>query len=196
MRGVEVRDMPCIQRGELGRAVGAIKPAPGCQVVAVVLSSGERLCLLKRSRKVGSDPLLWHCLTGYLPASADPWTQALCEMEDETGLGEEDIRRVWTGPLLRIVAEDGVVWAVYTYLVEVANTSLRLNWENSSYCWIRPAAVETERCVWWLADILSAVGLRSAGLVHGAGYAAPGGASCGDPQSPASSALSSWSDRS
>ncbi len=52
----------------------------------LVLWHDGAVCLLRRSRRVGSDAGLWHCITGYLESGASPEMQARTELFEETGL--------------------------------------------------------------------------------------------------------------
>ncbi|OXM67165.1 MULTISPECIES: NUDIX domain-containing protein [Amycolatopsis] len=136
-------------------------------VVAAVLLAGDRVALFKRSRLVTGDAGRWHCVTGYLPAGADPLDHARVELVEETGLGGDDVVLARRGDRLVRLCPRGATWQVFPFLFRTARDALELNWEHDEYRWVRPADIDELDIVPWLWDVLSAVG-RPGLLLDGA----------------------------
>lgn len=136
---------------------------PVRSVVALLLTDGDRLCLLRRSGAVGSDRGRWHCLTGFLDDQRDPAGHALVELAEETGLGREDLRTFRAGPVLELPDAHGATWRIWLFSAEVRHRRIRLNWEHDAVCWVawERAAGDGRELVPWLADVVEGVGLRS-----------------------------------
>lgn len=128
------------------------------RIVAILLTHRGRLCLLRRSRAVGSDRGRWHCVTGFLPTHAAAPVQALAEVAEETGVRGKDLRTFIAGPVLRLPDPRGGVWIVHSYRCEVAQPDIRLNWENDDFSWVYPGNVGDLPVVDWLHEVAAAVG--------------------------------------
>ncbi|WP_063001568.1 NUDIX domain-containing protein [Nocardia mikamii] len=127
-------------------------------IVAAVLVSGNRLGLLKRSRRVEGDPDRWHCVTGYLPSGSDPLAHAHIEINEETGLAPVDLSLVRRGKRLELRDLRDNAWHVFPFLFDTPRSDLILNWEHDEYRWVRPAEMNGLTTVPWLRDVLHAVG--------------------------------------
>lgn len=125
-------------------------------VVAVVLTHAGRLCLLRRSRDVGSDSGRWHCVTGYLPIGADPREQALAEVREETGLDRRQLGALVAGRTLELLDESRRRWTVFTFSCEVSDPHLRINWEHDAFAWVARSS-QGRDVVPWLHDVMAAV---------------------------------------
>lgn len=139
-------------------------------VVAVVLGWRGRIGLFKRSREVGHDAGLWHCITGYLDIgdatdSADTTAeedlaraQALLELFEETGVAVGDLVDFRSGPVLELADARGDHWRVHTFRAETERRHLRLNWEHDTYRWVSPQSVARfDGQVPWLRDVMAEV---------------------------------------
>ena len=149
-----------------GRATGALcHRGPRTHlVVACILTHAGRVCLLRRSQRVASDPGKWHCVTGFVPAETPSVQQAYTEIYEETGLRSEDLHLVRRSVPLRLVG-GSCTWTVLPYLFEVRHPLLSLNWEHDAYRWAAPGELPGIDTVAWLADVR--------GALDGAGPAQP-----------------------
>lgn len=127
------------------------------RIVAVMLTHSGYLCLLRRSRSVGSDRGRWHCVTGHLPAQRLPASQALVEVFEETGLTRADLTSMVPGPVLRLPDERGGYWIVHPYRCEVSRTDIRLNWENDGVRWVDPSTLDALPIVEWFPHVARAL---------------------------------------
>lgn len=130
---------------------------PG-SVVAVVLVWRGRVGLFKRSRQVGNDAGLWHCITGFLEQGECARTQALCELSEETGVAINELTDFRSGPVLELADAEGGVWKVHTFHAETERRRLQLNWEHEAYRWVpRRSVPRFDGQVPWLRDVLEHV---------------------------------------
>ncbi|MGM0930494.1 MAG: NUDIX domain-containing protein [Actinomycetota bacterium] len=128
-------------------------------VVAAVVQWRGRIALFRRSRQVGHDSGLWHCITGFVEAGATPEQQALEELFEETGLQAKDLLDLRQGPVLVVTDGSGAPWLVHTFTALTSRRRLRTNWEHDSYRWTAPHKAKrfTNR-VAWLDEVLDATG--------------------------------------
>lgn len=125
-------------------------------VVAVLLRRRGRICLLKRSRRVGSDRGRWHCVTGFLSDGTTATQQAAQELFDETGIVMSDLEDFRAGATISLLDEHGHPWTVSTFTCEVRDRRLQLNWENDRYRWVSPKSLPRFDPVVWLYDVIRA----------------------------------------
>ena len=136
-------------------------------VVTAFLRHEGKILLLRRSDKVGTYRGKWSGISGYLEAR--PLTQALTEINEETGISQDDVTLVARGAVLHIPdRERGIEWEVHPFLFDVAAPSrIRLDWENTELRWIRPDEIDRYPTVpaleKTLEACLSAIAAASAG---------------------------------
>jgi 8-oxo-dGTP pyrophosphatase MutT (NUDIX family) len=133
----------------------ALRPTP---VVTAFLRHQGRVLLVRRSARVGSYQGRWSAISGYLE-DADPLQQALREIVEETGLDKAVLRlRARAEPLEVPAPELGICWLVYPFLFEIDDPAgIRLDWENTELCWVRPPELAAMTTVPALAEALAAV---------------------------------------
>jgi ADP-ribose pyrophosphatase YjhB (NUDIX family) len=112
-------------------------PRPDFQVVAVVLTHQGRICLLRRSGQVSSDTGLWHCVTGYLPAAADPIRHAQLEVTEETGIAAARLEPAGAA-VFDQYGSDGRLWRIHSFHFRTFKPAVLLNWENDAAFWVPP----------------------------------------------------------
>lgn len=136
-------------------ATTAPRPAPARrptrEVVACLLSHGDRYLLLKRSRRVGSDRGRWHCVTGFCEPGVEPMEQAVREVQEETGMPPHLVQLVRRLPL-RLQGDDGT-WTVHAFHFDCATDDVVLNWENDDARWLSDPAASGLRTVSWLDTV-------------------------------------------
>ncbi len=126
-------------------------------VVTAFLIHDDRILVLRRSGKVGTYRGRWAGVSGYVEHA--PLEQAYIEIEEETGLGRDDVTLVRAGePLLVHDREEGRLWRVHPFLFSVADPKrIRLDWEHVQRRWIWPGEIEDLDTVPGLADALARV---------------------------------------
>ncbi|MET4901155.1 NUDIX domain-containing protein [Paenarthrobacter sp. CC6] len=128
-------------------------------VIAAVIEWRGKIALFRRSKGVGYDSGLWHCISGFLEPGTAPERQALEELSEETGLEAKDLLDLRPGPPLVIADSTGAPWLVHTFTAVTTRRRLRLDWEHDSYRWA--TATKTKRFtnrVNWLDNVLEATG--------------------------------------
>lgn len=132
------------------------KPLP-VPVVTVFLAAGDKIALFKRSSQVGTYAGAWAGLSGYVERL--PLDQAYIELQEETGLGRDDVELRGIGaPVL--VEDPGLdrVWAVFPFLFErYGPRKITIDWETDSIEWVAPDDIKNRRIVPGLDRALAAV---------------------------------------
>jgi translation initiation factor 2B subunit (eIF-2B alpha/beta/delta family) len=92
--------------------------------------------VLRRSAAARTYPGAWSGVSGYLEGD-EPVERAFIEIEEETGLGREDVELLGAGRPLAV--ED---WLVHPFLFRCLRPeAVRLNDENSAKRWVEPGAL-------------------------------------------------------
>ncbi len=119
----------------------------------------DEVLLLRRSGRVGTYRGRWAGVSGYVEAGVGALEQAYREMEEEVGLGRDDVRPLAEGEPL-IVVDEAIDrrWTVHPFLFEVLRPdSVRLDWEHTESRWVRPEEVPGLKTVPGLAEALARV---------------------------------------
>lgn len=127
------------------------------QVVTCFLQYEGKILILRRSEQVGSYQGKWAGVSGYIEKTADE--QALMEIEEETGLGEEDLKLIRKGkPLLIKDDKLGIKWVVHPYLFQIEDRSkVKIDWEHKEIRWIDPKNIDDYETVPRLKETLARV---------------------------------------
>ncbi len=127
------------------------------EVVTCFLESDEEILILRRSRQVGSYRGKWAGVSGYVESTPDE--QALVEIAEETGLGQDDIQLLKKGTPLPV--EDaglGIRWEVYPYLFHISDRrKIKIDWEHQELKWIKPDELAAYQTVPMLQETLAHV---------------------------------------
>ncbi len=115
---------------------------PVSEVVTAFLIHDGRILVLRRSDKVGTYRGRWAAVSGYLEQA--PLDQAYTELDEETGLGRDDVELLKEGdPLLVHDHDNDRTWRVHPFLFEVKDSSrIRLDWEHVDRRWIWPGEID------------------------------------------------------
>lgn len=109
----------------------------------------ERLCLVRRSSRVGSYNARWAGISGFIEPGVSPEEQAYTELREETGLSKEQVHLLKRGEIVEY--RDQALnrhWLVHPFLVEVPDiTAMKLDWEAEEMRWIEPAELENYETV-------------------------------------------------
>ena len=127
------------------------------QVVTCFLQYEGKILILRRSEQVSSYQGKWAGVSGYIEKTADE--QALMEIEEETGLGEEDLKLIRKGkPLLIKDDKLGIKWVVHPYLFQIEDRSkVKIDWEHKEIRWIDPKNIDDYETVPRLKETLARV---------------------------------------
>ncbi|HEV2230633.1 MAG TPA: NUDIX domain-containing protein, partial [Thermoplasmata archaeon] len=116
---------------------------PGVREVPVVTAflqrPDRRILLLRRSRRVGSFQGRWSAVSGTLE-SGSVLSNAFREIQEETGIGPEDLRLASRGHVVRV--RDGPrLYSVHPLRFLTRAGRIRLNWENIRSAWVGPSGI-------------------------------------------------------
>ena len=130
---------------------------PEKRVVTCFLESDGEVLILRRSRQVGSYQGKWAGVSGYMETTADE--QALVEIEEETGLSQEDLKLIKRGEPLSIEDERiGIKWVVHPYLFHIEDRGkIKIDWEHKETKWIKPEEIGNYQTVPKLKETLARV---------------------------------------
>jgi ADP-ribose pyrophosphatase YjhB (NUDIX family) len=129
---------------------GAVRPTPVVTGFLLRLDGPEpRLCLVRRSQRVGSYNARWAGISGFLEEGVTPEDQMYTEMREEAGLQKEQVRLLKRGKVVEHVDEKlGRRWQVHPFLVEVlAPQAMTLDWEAEEMRWIAPTELTSYETV-------------------------------------------------
>jgi 8-oxo-dGTP diphosphatase len=138
-------------------ATAPVLSPPARIVVATVLRHAGETALFRRSRLVGSDVGLWHCITGYVEPGTAPVDQAEQELVEEAGYRRGAASALAVGPILGLADGTGAPWEVHTFALESTSREVTLNWEHDDVRWIDADEHHHMPCVPWLGHVLAAV---------------------------------------
>ena len=128
---------------------------PEKRVVTCFLESDGEILILRRSRQVGSYQGKWAGVSGFIETTADE--QALVEIEEETGLSQEDLKLIKRGEPLSIEDERiGIKWVVHPYLFHIEDRGkIKIDWEHKETRWIKPEEIGNYQTVPKLKETLA-----------------------------------------
>src|SRR5215831_3634885 len=132
-------------------------------VVTVFLEHDKKILILKHSQNVKTMKAKWAGISGYIEHE-EPVMRALKEIEEETGLYNNNVRLINIGePLEAIQANDPeITWIVHPYLFSSNTDQIRIDWEHDEYRWINPKEIKNYETVLRLGDALDRVTLAYA----------------------------------
>jgi 8-oxo-dGTP diphosphatase len=108
-----------------------------------------RLCLVRRSQRVGSYNARWAGISGFIEPGVSPEEQAYTEIREETSLPKEQVRLLKRGEVVEYIDEKlGRRWLVHPFLVEVLSPeAIQLDWEAEEMRWIAPTDLASYKTV-------------------------------------------------
>lgn len=128
------------------------KPKPGqidytharwAPVINCVVKYGEKILVVKRSKRLRLYPGLWNGIGGFLDDARSLKKKAEEELREELGLRGEDIVSIKLGRIFDVDApEHKKTWVVHPVLVEVTTDKVTLDWEAEEYRWVKPEEVK------------------------------------------------------
>jgi 8-oxo-dGTP pyrophosphatase MutT (NUDIX family) len=119
----------------------------------------DEILLAQRSQRVRTYRGAWAGISGYVEPGVTPLEQAFTELQEEAGLGREDVDLLLTGE--PIAFRDDMLaqsWVVHPFLFRLLHPEhLRSDWEATQFKWYDPPEVETLATVPRLAEALAHV---------------------------------------
>ena len=110
------------------------------RVITAFLRHNGKVLLLQRSSEVRTYKGSWASVSGHLERDT-PLERAYVEIEEETGLKEEQLRLITHAVPLEIV-DNNIKrhWRIYPFLFEVEDESpgIVTDWEHRDWRWVEP----------------------------------------------------------
>jgi len=128
------------------------------EVVTSFLRKSGKILILRRSDMVGTYRGRWAGFSGYLEKGDHPFGRALKEIEEEVGLGINDLQLIKKGEPLRVPdKKNNVLWIVHPFLFESKTDTIRIDWEHREYMWIDPSTLATYETVPMLRETFNRI---------------------------------------
>jgi 8-oxo-dGTP pyrophosphatase MutT (NUDIX family) len=126
------------------------------KIVTSFIRDNDKLLILKRSNKVKSMKELWAGISGIIENNEQPLKRAKIEIFEEAGIIEEDITLIKSAEEMRINSPqyENHEWEIFPFLFESKNPTIKLNWENSDFKWIKIEELENYETVPSLQKVL------------------------------------------
>ena len=108
------------------------------RIVTSFIKNSNKILILKRSNKVRTMKGLWSGVSGIIENNEVPIDRARIEIFEEVGIKSEQISLVKNIEKIKISSPqyENHEWIVFSFLFEIEETEIKLNWENSEYRWI------------------------------------------------------------
>ena len=109
------------------------------KIVTSFITDNDKLLILKRSNKVKSMKGLWAGVSGIIEKNEEPLKRAKIEIFEEIGIKEDKITLVKSAEEMRVNSPqyENHEWEIFPFLFEAKNPTIKLNWENSEFRWIK-----------------------------------------------------------
>lgn len=104
----------------------------------------DKILLLKRSRNVSNYQGKWNAISGYIDELRPLKEKVAEEVNEEIGIGPDDILTIKTGRVYEFQDESiNKKWIIHTVLIELDKEPvIKLDWEHDEYVWIKPEELE------------------------------------------------------
>ncbi len=116
------------------------KKAVKKDVATSVITSSDKILILRRSNKVSTYHGKWACVSGYLEAGEAPLETAFKEIWEEIGLGKEEIELLKEGEVLN-ARDNQFLWVIHPFLFKTKRTDIKIDWEHVEYKWVLPGEI-------------------------------------------------------
>ena len=109
------------------------------KIVTSFLKHNDKVLILKRSNKVKTMKGLWAGVSGIIENNESPLERAKIEIFEELGIVEKNISLVKSVKEMRVNSPQykNHEWEIFPFMFETDNPTIRLNWENSEFRWIK-----------------------------------------------------------
>ena len=112
------------------------------KVVTSFLQFNEKILVMKRSAKVKAHRQMWGGISGYLEKGEEPLTRALIEIQEETGLSNDDVDIITASEPIGIPDKEiDVLWIIYPHLFKTQRKEIKIDCEHTEHKWIQPEAL-------------------------------------------------------
>lgn len=143
--------LPKFPDGRINYSNSDIRPVLTCFV-----KYKDKILLLKRSAKVGTEAGLWCAVSGYIDQFVPVEEKALEELREELNVTKDIIKEIKVAEPYELISE--VTWIIFPVLVELnAEPAITIDWEHTEYRWIEPSEMGKYETVPDLVNTLARV---------------------------------------
>ncbi|AFS80458.1 NUDIX hydrolase [Candidatus Nitrosopumilus koreensis AR1] len=109
------------------------------KIVTSFIKNNEKLLILKRSEEVKTMKGLWAGVSGIIEKNEEPLKRAKIEIFEEVGITEDKITLIKSAEEMSVNSPQyqNHEWKIFPFLFEAKNPTIKLNWENSDFKWIK-----------------------------------------------------------
>ena len=109
------------------------------RIVTSFIKDNDKFLILKRSNKVKSMKGLWAGISGIIENDEEPLNRAKIEIFEELGITEDKIKFLKSASKMTVHSPqyENHEWEIFPFLFEAKNPTIKLNWENSDFKWIK-----------------------------------------------------------
>jgi predicted aconitase with swiveling domain/ADP-ribose pyrophosphatase YjhB (NUDIX family) len=125
-------------------------------VTTSIMKHGEKILILKRSQKVGTNRGKWAGVSGYVEEGESPDQTAPREIREELSIDKFELVGKADPFAIR---EEGHIWTIHPYLYEARSEEVVTDWEHTEHRWVLPGEVKDYDTVPGLDKLLSALKL-------------------------------------
>jgi predicted aconitase with swiveling domain/8-oxo-dGTP pyrophosphatase MutT (NUDIX family) len=108
-------------------------------VATSILKCGEKILILKRSQKVGTNRGKWAGVSGYVEAGESPDQAAPREIREELSINDFVLLDK-AGPIT--IREEGHIWTIHPFLFRTNSEDVVTDWEHTDHRWVLPSEVK------------------------------------------------------
>lgn len=108
------------------------------EVTTSILRHGERILILKRSQKVGTNRGKWAGVSGYVEKGESPEQTAPREIREELSI-DKFVLAGRADPIT--IREEGHIWTIFPFLYETDSEDVVTDWEHTEHRWVLPSEV-------------------------------------------------------
>jgi 8-oxo-dGTP diphosphatase len=133
-------------------------------IITAFIEYQGKILLLRRSQKVKTMKGKWAGVSGYIEKLETPFRRALTEIQEETGLRNENIKFLEEGKPLEAadnMRPNNITWVIHPFYFLSNTDEIRLDWEHDTYRWVDPIEIEKYDTVPKLKEALERVRLDS-----------------------------------
>lgn len=119
------------------------------KIVTSFIKDKDKFLLLKRSEQVKTMKGLWAGISGIIEGDEKPINRAKIEIFEELGIRDDKIKFLKAAEKMRVHSPqyENHEWEIFPFLFEAKNPSIKLNWENSEYRWVKPEEINNYETV-------------------------------------------------
>ena len=108
-------------------------------VVTSIVRHGEKMLILKRSDKVGTNQGKWAGVSGYVEEGETPEQTAPREIREELSIEKFTL----VGRAVPMTIRDAMhIWTIFPFLFETASEEVVTDWEHTEHKWVLPSEVK------------------------------------------------------